>query len=210
MSPVRFGLVKVIHQDVEFGIAESIKTLAFPAGTCLKYPLYSLMKMLPPRLVEFLQRKDNPFTQFVKYVFCGGTAVAIDTVVFYLLAWLVFPCMRASDPVARFLEYVGLEVRAATEEQLQTNYLIIKAFCFIVSNSVVYLLNTLFVFEPGRHRKPVEVALFFGGSLLQFVFIWIARLLIQAGWEVTYSNLTMLVVGIIVNYFFRKFLVFKR
>ena len=168
------------------------------------------MKELKSSLSAFLHRKDCVHTQFVKYVFCGGTAMAIDTLVFYLLAWLVFPCMRATDPVARFLEYIGFVVQAATEDELRRNYLVIKAICFVVSNTVVYLLNILFVFEAGRHRRPVEVALFFGASLFQFFFIWLARLLIQAGWEVTYSNFAMLVLGVIVNYFIRKFLVFKR
>ncbi len=162
-------------------------------------------------LSAFLRRKDNSFTQFVKYVFCGGTSVVIDTLTFYLLAWLVFPCMRASDPVARFIEYIGFEVQAATEEELARNFLIIKAICFVVSNSVVYLLNVWFVFEGGRHKRPMEVILFFGASLFQFVFIWLGRVLISDfGWEVTYSNISMLVLGVIMNYFVRKFVVFKR
>lgn len=168
------------------------------------------MKVLPSKLTAFLHNKENQVVQFVKYVFCGGAAVAIDTFTFYLLAWLVFPCLRASDPVARFLLAVGFEVQRATEEQLARNYLIIKLFCFILSNGVVYLLNRQYVFESGRHRRPVEIGLFFGASLFQFLFIWIAQLLIKAGWEVTYSNLSMLVVGVIVNYFIRKYLVFKK
>ena len=162
------------------------------------------------RIKEFLHHKENPFVQFVKYVLSGGTAVAVDTLLFYLLAWLVFPCMRLSDPVARFIQMLGFEVHEATEDELKRNFLIIKGICFLVSNAVVYVLNILFVFESGRHRRPVEIALFFGFSLLQLVFIWIARVLIVAGWEVTYSNLTMLAVGVVVNYFVRKFLVFKR
>lgn len=168
------------------------------------------MKLVPSRVLLFLRDKNNPFIQFVKYVFFGGVAVVFDTFLFYLLAWLVFPCMRASDPVARALVAAGFEVRSATEAELGRNYLIIKAICFVVTNSIVYLLNVLFVFEGGRYRKPVELALFFGFSLLHIVLIWVARLLIAAGWEVTYSNLTMLIVGIALNYFGRKFVVFKR
>ncbi len=159
----------------------------------------------------FLRRKDNPFTQFVKYVFCGGTSVMVDTLTFYLLAWHVFPCMRESDPVAQFLTLLGFDVVPATEAQLARNFLIIKGFCFIASNSVVYLLNILFVFETGRHKRTTEVALFFGASLFQFFFIWLGRLLVtEFGWEVTYSNIAMLTIGIIFNYFIRKFFIFKR
>lgn len=168
------------------------------------------MKEIPSKLSAFLRHKDNPCTQFVKYALCGVTSVLVDTVTFYLLAWLVFPCMRASDPIARFIEYLGFDVRDATEQELARNYLVIKAICFIVSNSVVYVLNVLFVFHTGRHRRSVEVALFFGASMFQFFFIWVARLLIKHGWEVTYSNICMLLVGLAVNYVIRKFIVFKK
>ena len=169
------------------------------------------MTAIRSSLSAFLRRKDNPYAQFIKYVFCGGTSVAIDTLVFYLLAWLVFPCMRASDPIARFIEYFGFEVPTVTEGELARNFLVIKAICFVVSNTVVYLLNILFVFEAGRYRRPMEVVLFFGASLFQFAFIWLGRVLISDfGWEVTYSNISMLVLGIIMNYFIRKFVVFKR
>jgi putative flippase GtrA len=143
-------------------------------------------------------------------VFCGGTAVAVDTITFYLLAWLVLPCMRASDPVARLIEWVGFEIQMATEEEIKRNFFIIKGICFIVSNSVVYLLNVLFVFQSGKHKRIVEVLMFFGASLFQFFFIWLGRVLItDFGLEVTYSNITMLSIGILVNYFIRKFVIFK-
>lgn len=210
---------KTIHQPFDFGLVESTKTLAFESIVCLNSDgffeeLESRQGSMANKLSNFyafLRGKECPYSQFAKYVVCGGISVSIDTLVFYLFAWLVFPCMRASDPVARFLEWIGFEVRAATEDELARNFLIIKAICFVVSNGVVYLLNVLFVFEAGRHKKVFEIMMFFGASLFQFFFIWLGRVLISDyGWEVTYSNIAMLAVGVVVNYFVRKFLIFKR
>lgn len=161
-------------------------------------------------LFKFLRRKDCVYTQLIKYVFCGGISVAVDQLVFYALAWLVLPCLRLSDPFAVLVKSFGFSVREASEEQLRVNYWIIKAVCFLFSNVVVYLLNVLFVFQSGRHKRHVEVAMFFSFSLLQFFYIWLGSVLIMRfGWEVTYANLTMLVLGIITNYFARKKIVFK-
>ena len=162
------------------------------------------------RLHLFLHRKDSVYTQLVKYVLCGGISVLVDQLVFYLLAWLVFPALRLSDPVARLLQLFGFALQEVSEQQLKTNYWIIKAVCFVISNTVVYLLNVLFVFHGGRHKRAMEVAIFFGFSLLQFVYIWLGSILINRfGWEVTYANLSMLVLGIATNYVARKKIVFK-
>ncbi len=168
------------------------------------------MNGLPSSLSAFLRRKDSAYAQFVKYVFCGGISVLVDQVVFYLLAWLLFPALRLSDPVAKLIQWAGFTIQEVSEQQLKTNYWIIKVNCFVFSNAVVYILNVLFVFRSGRHRRSVEVLLFFGTSLLQFFFIWMGSVLFKDfGWEVTYANLTMLVLSIITNYVVRKRYVFK-
>ena len=168
------------------------------------------MKEPGTNLSAFLRRKDCVYSQFVKYVFCGGISVAVDQVVFYMLAVLAFPSLRPSDPFAKLLSMFGFEIPEVSAEQLRINYWIIKAICFLVSNAVVYLLNVLFVFHGGRHKRSVEVAMFFGFSLLQFVYVWLGSILINRfGWEVTYANIAMLVLGIITNYIARKKIVFK-
>lgn len=134
----------------------------------------------------------------------------IDQLLFYLLAWLVFPALRATGPVAQVLGYMGLSVREVSEETLYRNYWIIKVICFIASNAVVYTLNVLFVFRGGRHRRVVEIGMFFAFSLLQFVFIWLGAVLIATfKWEVFYANVTMLLTAMLVNYVVRKKVVFK-
>ncbi len=161
---------------------------------------------------DFMSRKECPYTQFAKYVLCGGISVVVDAGIFYLLAWLAFPCLQAGDPATKLLELLGFSVRQASPETIVRNYWIIKAFCFFASNATVYVLNVLYVFESGRHRRHHEVLLFFSISL--FVFLggtWLGALLIkQAGWQTTYAYLFVLALGVVTNYALRKFLVFKR
>lgn len=162
------------------------------------------------RLIAFMKSKDSPVAQVFKYVMCGSASVIVDQITFYLLAWLFLPCLRASDPIANFIEMIGFSVQQVGEAELERNYWIIKVICFLISNAVVYILNVLFVFETGRHRKALEILLFFGSSLFQFFFIWLGGLLItQYNWEVTYANVTMLLVAMMVNYVIRKKVVFK-
>ena len=161
-------------------------------------------------LSAFLRGKECPYTQAVKYMVCGAVSLIIDQAVFYMLAWRVLPSLRAGDPVSRLIVAAGLPFEAATEEQIRINYWIIKIICFVLSISTAYILNVLFVFHAGRHRRPVEIAMFFSFSLLQFAFIWMGGVLISRfAWEVTYANYTMLFLGVATNYYARKKIVFK-
>ncbi len=158
----------------------------------------------------FLQNKDSFVGQVFKYILCGSFAVAIDFVIFYLLGVTVFPCLRATDPIARLLAMLGYSVLEVSAEELERNYWIVKVICFLLVNTVVYTLNRLFVFKPGRHRKSMEILLFFGAALFQFLFIWLGGILILVyKWEVTYSNITMLAASLMVNFLIRKKVVFK-
>ena len=162
------------------------------------------------QLNSFLKNKDSVVGQIVKYVMCGGLAVAVDFTVFYLLAIFAFPCMRESDPVARILAGAGWSIQEVSAAELKRNFWIIKGFCFVASNAVVYTLNSLFVFKSGRHKKSMEILLFFGSSLFQFFFIWLGGILILVcKWEVTYSNIAMLIVSLLVNFVVRKKVVFN-
>ncbi|MEN8141964.1 MAG: GtrA family protein [Thermodesulfobacteriota bacterium] len=161
---------------------------------------------------DFLGRKECPYTQFAKYIVCGGISVVVDALVFYLLGWLVFPCLQAGDPVAQLIEWAGFSIREASPGLIIRNYWIIKGFCFFASNITVYLLNVLYVFEAGKHRRHHEVLLFFTISLVVFLGgTWFGSFLIKnMGWHTTYAYLLVLVLGIFSNYALRKFVVFKR
>lgn len=160
---------------------------------------------------EWLLRKDTVWLQAVKYIGCGGIAVLVDQLLFYGLAWRVLPVLRASDPVVVLFSGLGVEAAVPDEAMLERNYWLIKGICFVVANAVVYLLNRKFVFEAGRHRSGLEVALFFGASLLQFGWIGLGGVLITRwAWEVTYANVAMMMAGALTNFVLRKFVVFKR
>jgi putative flippase GtrA len=163
-------------------------------------------------LHDYLSRKDCPYTQFAKYVLSGGVAVGVDVLLFYLMAWLVLPCLKPGDPVLQLIEMFGFSVRPADPDTLVRNYWIIKVCCFIAANTAVYILNVLYVFEGGRHRRHHEVSLFFAISLAVFLLgTWAATLLIdQAGWHITYTYVFILSLSVLANYTLRKFVVFKR
>lgn len=164
------------------------------------------------KLHRILRRKDNVISQFVKYLVCGCISVGVDSAVFYLLAAFVFPCMDPADPMARFMSVLGLPVKEPQVALLVRNIWIIKSFCFFASNLTVYILNVLYVFESGRHRRYLEAVLFFLISFVVFLggTILHAFLMKCCGWHVTYAYLLVLALGVVTNYALRKFLVFKR
>ncbi len=164
------------------------------------------------KLHDYLSRKDCPYTQFLKYVGTGVIAVIVDSVVFYLMAWLVLPCLKHGDPVVSILEFLGFSIREVDPDTLIRNFWIIKVCCFIAANVAVYILNVLYVFESGRHRRSLEVTLFFMISLGVFLLgTWIGSILIgRMGWHITYTYIVMLTVSVVANYSLRKFVVFKR
>lgn len=159
----------------------------------------------------FLRRKECPYSQFVKYVVCGCISVGVDAVMFYLLAWLVFPCLQPGDPASRLLGVLGFSVRAVSAAVLIRNYWIVKVICFLLSNGVVYFLNILYVFQSGRHHRIKEVALFFSISSVVFIVgASLGALLIQRfGWQMTYTYVFILSLGIAANFLLRKMVVFK-
>lgn len=163
------------------------------------------------RFYTFLRRKECPYSQFAKYVICGFISVGVDALMFYILAWLVFPCLQPGDPAARLLELLGFSVRAVSDEILIRNYWIVKVICFLLSNGVVYFLNIFYVFESGRHHRVKEIALFFTISTVVFISgASLGAMLIQRfGWHMTYTYIFILSLGIAANFLLRKMVVFK-
>ncbi len=169
------------------------------------------MPQILSNFYAFLRHKECPYTQVAKYVVCGGIAVGVDALAFYLLAWLVFPCLQPGDPVARLLALAGFPVREVSAETLLRNYWIIKSICFFLSNGVVYLLNILYVFESGRHHRIKEVLLFFTVSAAIFLGgTSLGALLVgRFGWHMTYTYVFVLALGVTANFLLRKLVVFK-
>lgn len=158
--------------------------------------------------VQFTDRDVGPFVQFIRYALCGGVASAVDIAVFFLLSWRILPALRANDPVARLLR---LGVRAVTEEQRSRRFVINTAIAFFFSNLTAYVLNILWVFEPGRFPWWVEMLMFYAVSGLSMA------LGTALGWAMirylhlstTASYIGKFIAALLVNFAGRKFVIFK-
>lgn len=159
---------------------------------------------------SFLNNKQNPAVQFIKYGLCGGIALAVDMAVFFLFAWLIFPALSAADPFAKLLSWMALDVHPVSEALRLRNYWIDKVICFLISNAVAYGLNVRFVFRAGKHRRHHELLLFYAVSTLAFFLGTLAGdgLIRFAGLATTYSYVCAAVAALLINYAGRKFFVF--
>lgn len=147
-------------------------------------------------------------TQFVKYGLCGGLATVVDLAVFYALSLTVIPTLLPDDPLVQRL---GLSGPFVSEAVRARNYVLARAVAFVFSNLTAYVTNVLWVFEPGRHRRHVELGLFYlvsGFSLAAGTAVgW--SLIHWGGLSTTVSLLANVVASTLINYACRKYLVFK-
>ncbi len=160
-------------------------------------------------LSQFARRDAHPVVQFIKYGLCGGVATVVDAGVFYALAWKVWPALQADDPVVRWM---GLEGPFIADKALRLqHFLADRGAAFVVANFVVYVLNALWVFQPGRHARHVEIALFYAVSLLSVGSgLAVGAALIQFGdFSTSISYLANMVTCLLINFAGRKFIVFK-
>ena len=151
--------------------------------------------------------KESLYWQIFKYICCGGITVLVDQIIYYTLGLHILPIFQHTDPI---VEYLGIQATYVSKSISDNNFIIVKIICWLIANTAAYLLNIRFVFEQGRHKNITEVILFFGFALLQFIFIALSISLIRLGWEVTYANYSMLLLGAITNYLIRKFVIFQR
>jgi putative flippase GtrA len=161
-------------------------------------------------ITSFLNDKDNHFVQFIKYGMCGVLATMVDMTVFFLFAWLVFPALTESDPFTKLLGLLNFEIREVTEAVRLRNYWIDKIICFMISNFAAYILNVLFVFKAGKHKRHHELMLFYAVSTVAFFLGTVAGdLLIRfAGLDTTYSYACAAIAALLINYTGRKFFIF--
>jgi putative flippase GtrA len=157
---------------------------------------------------QFLQREASPLVQFLKYAIGGGVATGVDMLVFFLLAWRVFPALRENDPVVLRLR---LRVRHVEEDDRSRRFIVCTAIAFMMSNLTAYLINIFWVFEPGRYAWYIEMALFYAVSGLS-IFMGTAL-----GWAMirylhlstSFSYAGKLLASLMINYVCRKYFVFK-
>ena len=157
---------------------------------------------------QFLQRDAGPVVQFIKYALAGGVVTGVDMLLFFLLAWRVFPALRENDPVVTRL---GLTVRHVEEADRSRRFILCTAFAFLCSNLTAYLLNILWVFEPGRYAWYVEMALFYAVSGISIVLGtalgWAMIRFLHVSTSSSYAG--KLIASLLINYVCRKYFVFK-
>lgn len=159
-------------------------------------------------LQQFLAEKDNRLVQFIKYGFCGGIATGVDMIAFFLLAWLVFPALSQDDLFVRLLH---LSPEPMTEALRARNFVFNNILAFLFSNLTAYILNVLFVFKSGKHKRHHELILFYALSTFSLIVAtfagWILIRIVGLG--TTYSYLAKIIAALLINYAGRKFLIFR-
>ncbi len=159
-------------------------------------------------LEGFFQRKSHPAVQFVKYSICGALATLVFIVASYFFSWLVLPALRADDPILKILP---LKVQPVEESLRATRFVVNSIFAFIIANFVAYITNILWVFEPGRHNKLVEISLFYAVSGFSFgVGTALGWAVIHFfGLSTTTATVSDVVASALINFVMRKFVIFK-
>ena len=160
------------------------------------------------RVLRFLSHDSGPFAQFVKYGAVGVLATCVQMVGFYLLAATCLKCLGPDDWAVSFL---GLPQTDASDAIRAFRAAIATAAGFTVANVFCWVMNRLFVFKPGRYRWYSEFALFFGvAALATVIALGVQSLLIKHfGMMTTAAVAVEVAVSFAVNFFMRKFLIFK-
>ncbi len=163
---------------------------------------------LAERWRHYLSHDAPPLVQFVKYGLAGGLATATHILAFFLAGFFLFPCVSAEDPLVKLF---GL-VAPVVEEALRARYAVFSnVAAFMLSNTVCYFMNRLFVFRPGRHHIVVEFLLFLAVSAVSMTIgtTLMGVLIKQFGIQTTYAFGANILSSLAINYVMRKFFVFK-
>ena len=159
-------------------------------------------------VARFLSHDASPLVQFLKYAVAGGIATAVHILTFFLAGFFVFPCVASDDILVRIF---GLAAPVVEEALRARNAVFCNIIAFLVSNTVCYIINRLFVFKPGRHGMVVELLLFFAVSAVSVglgTFL-MGVLIDQFGIQTTYAFGANMVCSLLINYALRKFFVFN-
>ena len=163
---------------------------------------------LQERWKHYLSHDVLLLVQFIKYGLVGGVVMVIHILIFFLAGFFLFPCVPQDDILVKWF---GLAA-PAVNEALRARYAIYSnATAFLVSNTVCYIINRLFVFRPGRHHLVIEFLLFFGVSAVSMVIgtVLMGLLIKQFGIQTTYAFGANILSSLAINYVMRKFFVFK-
>lgn len=168
-------------------------------------------KSLIEKLFDLANDREAPvYIQFIKYGIAGGVATALNLVIFYVCAFMIWPSLGPDDPAIKLL---NLDTPEGFTEETRLRY---AQYCmltgFMISNLACYVMNVKWVFVPGRHHWTIEILLFYAVSGLAFIAgAGLASVLINRfGVETTYANLSNIITSVLINFVLRKFAIFKQ
>ena len=159
-------------------------------------------------LGDFLSRDASPLVQFIKYALAGGIATAAHILTFFLIGFFLFPCVNKEDVLVRLFRLKAPDV----DEALRARHAVYSNVCaFFVSNTVCYVINRMFVFQPGRHSLLVEFLLFLVVSAVSMAIgtTVMGELIKRLRMQTTYAFGANLISSLAINYVMRKFFVFQ-
>lgn len=162
---------------------------------------------------HILSNEAGPLAQLVKYGIVGVMATCVQTGIFYVLAATCLKCLTADDWAVRLLglpsvAFTGDEAWYASRGMVAAAA---TAIGFVIANVFCWLMNRWFVFKPGKFRWYVELGMFFGASTLAtLIALGVMKFLIdQFGLMTTLAVVVEVIVSFLVNFFIRKFVIFK-
>ena len=135
-------------------------------------------------------------------------ATLVQTGVFYILATTCLKCLGADDVAVR---YFGLDAAAVTDGVRALRFAVATAIGFFIANVFCWLMNRWFVFKPGKYRWYVEFAMFLGTSTVATVIaLGVSSAMISCfGLMTTLAVFIEVICSFLVNFFVRKFFIFK-
>jgi len=156
---------------------------------------------------QFTSKDHGTLVQFIKYAIAGVIATIVHVTVFYTLALKFIPALTEDDPISRLISIPPHEL---TDAARSLNAALNNFIAFMISNTVVYLINIFWVFESGKHSRRKEVLLFFAvsgfsvliGTGLQTFLIG------KVGLDTSYAFFLNAGVCLMINYAARKFFIF--
>lgn len=162
---------------------------------------------------RILSHDCGPFAQFVKYGAIGVAATCVQFAVFYALASTCLRCLTADDTAVRLLGLPGAEFTGAEPWYHARWFLagVATAAGFVVANVFCWLMNRAFVFRPGKFRWYVEFGMFFGvAAIATTIALAVQSVLIKvAGMTTSAAVVIEVAVSFLLNFFARKFFIFK-
>ena len=157
--------------------------------------------------------RAHPLVQFVRYGIVGGAATGVDILVTFLSACFIFQTFTQTDMFVSLFAKAGIAVPVVDiSDGLRANRNIANnLIAFMFSNTFCYILNVLWVFKSGKHKRATEFALFFAASgISSGCGILIADLLVRfAGMQTTISVIVKIFTSVMINYVARKKIVFN-